>query len=51
MEMNKIKEMVEKLGFGKKEMFTLDELEQISEMSGVRVIDVMVYLRSREVVK
>ena len=51
METNKIKEAVKKLGFEKKEMFTLNELEQISKMSGMRAIDVMVYLRSREVAR
>lgn len=47
MQVAKIKEAVKKLGFEKKEMFTLNELEQISKMSGAKVIDVMVYLRSR----
>ena len=47
MQVAKIKEAVKKLGFEKKEMFTLGELEQISALSGAKVIDVMVYLRSR----
>lgn len=42
-----IKEVVDRLGFKNQEMFTLGELEKIASNANVRVIDVMMYLRSR----
>ena len=47
MKTDKIRKAVNDLGFKKQVLFTLGELEKIAFVAGVDVIDVMVYLRSK----